>query len=108
MSDYLKSLTLDHKRGVYIPTDIELYLVVNDFTPLYNWTAKKGSYVYLKVYTPEEDLGNHSRYVIYDTDYNNHGNLTGFIKVRHNFQKTGWTDYDQMLRDKVIDKILES
>jgi len=108
MSDYLKGLTLDHKRGVYIPKDIELYLVVNDFTPLYNWTAKKGSYVYLKVYTPEEDLGNHSRYVIYDTDYHNHGNLTGFNKINHHFQKTDWTDYDQMLRDKVIDKILES
>jgi len=106
MSSYTDTLILDKKRNRYVPKNIELYLVVEDYShghvsaPLY--TAKSGSYVYLHI------LGGHNRYVIYDTDYGNHGNLVGFDKVAHCFQKTGWYNYDQLIREKKIDKILEN
>jgi hypothetical protein len=108
MSAYTDSLIYDKKRGVYIPKNIELYLVVEDYSHGTNYTAKSGSYVYLHIYTPEEDLGNHNRYVIYDINYSNHGNMVGFDKVAHCFQKTGWDNYDQMIRENKIDKILEN
>ena len=55
MSDYLKGLTYDHKRGVYVPKNIELYLVVVDYNHGLLYTAKSGSYVYLRIYDREKE-----------------------------------------------------
>jgi hypothetical protein len=49
MSAYIDSLIYDKKRGVYIPKNIELYLVVEDYSHGTNYTVKSGSYVYLHI-----------------------------------------------------------